>query len=54
MRLTKSVLQSLEIGRVFDDNEKNIISMDFSFDGKFLVTSSEDESIHLYDCLSGK
>ncbi|MNE65628.1 hypothetical protein D3C80_1611250 [compost metagenome] len=28
--------------------------MDFSNDGKFLVTSSDDETIHVYDCLNGQ
>lgn len=53
LQLNDYVCKSLQMGRVFRDNTKEINSIDFSDDGKYLVTGSDDESIHLYDCLEG-
>ena len=44
----------MAIGRVFTDTSADINSVDFSRDGEFLVTSCDDESVHLYSCTKGK
>ncbi|KAJ3424692.1 wd repeat-containing protein [Anaeramoeba flamelloides] len=36
----------------FEETE-GINSMDFSFDGKYLITASNDNTIHVYNCLTG-
>eukprot|EP00002_Diphylleia_rotans_P001281 TRINITY_DN10715_c0_g1_i1.p1 TRINITY_DN10715_c0_g1~~TRINITY_DN10715_c0_g1_i1.p1 ORF type:complete len:314 (+),score=56.91 TRINITY_DN10715_c0_g1_i1:55-996(+) len=41
------------IAKVFSDNVATISCIDFSKDGEFLVTSSEDESIRVYNALEG-
>jgi COMPASS component SWD2 len=53
LKLSQSLLKSFQCGRVFKDNTKEINSMDFSSDGQFLVTASNDESIHLYNVQKG-
>ena len=52
--LTDDSLRRLAVGRVFKDSGAQINSLDFSRDGEFLVTSSDDESVHLYSCAKGK
>lgn len=42
-------LKIMKTVQVFKHNEKEINSIDFSFDGNFLVTSSKDDSICLYN-----
>jgi len=42
------------MAKVFKDNELRINSLDFFKDGEFLITSSDDESVNLYNCLEGK
>lgn len=39
--------------QVFKDSE-SVTSMDFYESGKFLVTASEDNSVRLYDALTGQ
>lgn len=46
--LTQDVMKKFALGKVFSDNTARINSLDFSGNGEFLVTSSDDESIHLY------
>jgi hypothetical protein len=54
MRLTEPVMQTFQVAKVFEDNTERINAMDFSFDGTTLITSSFDDSIHLYDPCSGE
>eukprot|EP01047_Picozoa_sp_COSAG01_P105279 COSAG01_NODE_34508_length_546_cov_1.398210_1_plen_50_part_10 len=46
--LSDDTLKRMSIGRVFKDTTADINSVDFSRDGELLVTSSDDESVHLY------
>eukprot|EP01047_Picozoa_sp_COSAG01_P051764 COSAG01_NODE_5375_length_4299_cov_5.663095_1_plen_297_part_00 len=52
--LSDDTLKRMSIGRVFKDTTADINSVDFSRDGELLVTSSDDESVHLYSCAKGK
>ena len=45
--------QSFQMAKVFNENTGIVHSMDFSDDGKMLVTSSDDDSINLYNCTDG-
>ncbi len=54
LKLTDEVIKSLRCSRVFKENKADINSLDFSKDGKWLVTGSDDHSVTLYDVESGK
>jgi COMPASS component SWD2 len=51
--LTDDTFKRMAMGKVFKDNTAAINSVDFSGDGEYLVTSSDDESIRLYSCAKG-
>jgi COMPASS component SWD2 len=53
LRLSSNVIKSLQMGRVLKNNSKEINSIDFSRDGDWLVTASDDESIHIINCGKG-
>jgi len=53
MRLTDETVKSLAIGKVFKDNQAKINSLDFFQDGEWIITSSDDESVHLYNTQTG-
>ncbi len=53
VKLSNETIQSLAIGKIFKDNTGPINSLDFSDSGKLLVTSSDDESLNLYDTEAG-
>ena len=42
--------QSFQMAKVFNENTGIVHSMDFSDDGKMLVTSSDDDSMVEVDC----
>ncbi|KAF9431897.1 member of Set1p complex, histone methyl transferase [Entomortierella beljakovae] len=52
--LTPSLLGSLKVSKIFKDNTHIITSLDFDDSGTKCVTSAQDESIHIYDCVTGK
>eukprot|EP00128_Syssomonas_multiformis_P009855 Colp12_sorted_trinity150504_noHs@24494 len=52
--LDARVLRSMQLGKAFQGPVGAVTSMDFSDTGDLLITSSEDESIRLYDCHAGK
>ena len=52
--LTEEVYQRKAMGKVFKDNTATINSIDFSGDGEYCVTSSDDESVRLYSCAKGE
>ncbi|KAG9296370.1 hypothetical protein G9A89_014962 [Geosiphon pyriformis] len=54
MKLDLTHMQQLQVSKVFQDNTKEITSLDFDDDGKYCITGSADDSIHLYDCIMGK
>lgn len=47
-------LPNYGMARVFNVNKAEINSMDFYRDGSYLVTSSDDESIRIYDAVAGR
>lgn len=54
VKVTSDTLSSMKIAKVFKNNKKVVNSIDYSAQGELLITSSEDESINIYDCQSGK
>jgi COMPASS component SWD2 len=53
VELTSDLLNEFSTGRLFHDNTNRINSIDFRSAGDYLVTASDDESIHLYAVESG-
>ena len=52
--LTPALLGSLKVSKIFKDNTQIITSLDFDDSGTKCVTSAQDESLHVYDCVTGK
>lgn len=53
MKLVSYVVQSFRVAKVFHENTDRINSIDFSSDGNTLISSSDDDSIVIYDCEKG-
>uniref|UniRef100_T1IVA5 Uncharacterized protein n=1 Tax=Strigamia maritima TaxID=126957 RepID=T1IVA5_STRMM len=53
MKLVDHVVRSFRVAKVFRENTEKINSMDFSPNGETLISSSEDDSIVIYDCEKG-
>ncbi|XP_076344337.1 WD repeat-containing protein 82-like isoform X1 [Tachypleus tridentatus] len=53
MKLVDHVVQSFCVAKVFRENTDRINSIDFSTNGETLISSSEDDSIVIYDCEKG-
>eukprot|EP00300_Choanocystis_sp_HF-7_P037387 c534_g1_i1.p1 GENE.c534_g1_i1~~c534_g1_i1.p1 ORF type:complete len:311 (-),score=44.89 c534_g1_i1:67-999(-) len=49
-----SAIRGLSLVKVFNDNTQPINGLDFTEDGEFLVTSSDDESIRIYSMETGE
>ena len=54
MKLTDNAVSSFRIAKVFRENSDLINAMDFAPSGETLITSSDDDSVVIYDCLEGK
>uniref|UniRef100_UPI00358DF22A WD repeat-containing protein 82 n=1 Tax=Myxine glutinosa TaxID=7769 RepID=UPI00358DF22A len=54
MKLTEAVIRSLRVAKVFRENSDRINCFDFAANGESMISSSEDDSIVLYDCQEGK
>ncbi|XP_036122428.1 WD repeat-containing protein 82 isoform X2 [Molossus molossus] len=54
MKLTDGVLRSFRVAKVFRENSDKINCFDFSPNGETVISSSDDDSIVLYDCQEGK
>ena len=54
MKLEDHVIRSLRVAKVFRENSDRINYLDFSANGETLITSSDDDSMVIYDCLEGK
>jgi COMPASS component SWD2 len=54
MKLTEQVLKSFKVAKVFRENSSIINSLDFWPTGETLISSSEDDSLVIYDCKDGK
>lgn len=53
MRLTETAVRSFAVAKHFRDHKDKINSLDFSADGSILISSSDDDSIVLYNCHDG-
>merc|ERR1711862_723303 len=53
MKLTDIVVQNLRVAKVFRENTNTINNIDFSTNGEMLISSSDDDSIVIYDCQNG-
>ena len=54
MKLVDNVIRAFRPAKVFRENSDRVNHMNFSPNGDTLITSSEDDSIVIYDCLEGK
>lgn len=54
MKLTDNVLRSFRVAKVFRENSDKINCFDFSSNGEAIISSSDDDSLVLYDCQDGK
>ncbi|KAI9197436.1 WD40-repeat-containing domain protein [Polychytrium aggregatum] len=52
--LTSLTMSAMALSKVFKDNTGKITSLDFDSSGEYLLTSSEDESVRIYDVKQGK
>lgn len=53
MRLTETAVRSFAVAKNFRDHKDKINSLDFSADGSILISSSDDDSIVIYNCYEG-
>lgn len=53
MKLDDTSIGKFKVAKEFNENKARINSIDFSQDGKSLITSSDDDTIVLYDCERG-
>ena len=53
MKLTEQVVKSFRTAKTFRENTMRINSLDYSVSGDTLISSSDDESIVIYDCQAG-
>ena len=53
MRITENTVQSFKVAKIFKENTDKINSVTFSQSGEFLISSSNDDSIVIYDCVQG-
>ncbi|KAF4699854.1 Transcription initiation factor TFIID subunit 9, partial [Perkinsus olseni] len=51
--LTDDILSNMAVGKVFKDATKRVNSIDFTSDGRYLIASSDDESVSIYDTEKG-
>lgn len=53
LKLSEAVVRTFRNARVFHENTDRINALDFSSNGETLITSSDDDSIVIYDCQAG-
>ena len=53
MKLTDNVVRSFRVAKFFRENNDRINNVDFSANGETLISSSDDDSIVIYDCQNG-
>ena len=54
MKLEDHVIRSFRVAKVFRENSDRVNHLDVSSNGETLITSSDDDSMVIYDCLEGK
>lgn len=53
MKLDDNVVKKFTVAKLFQDNNDRVNSLDFTPDGLTLISSSDDDSIIIYDCQNG-
>jgi len=53
MKLTEGVIRNFLVAKIFRENTDRINSLDYSSNGETLISSSDDDSIIIYDCQNG-
>ncbi|XP_041350146.1 WD repeat-containing protein 82-like [Gigantopelta aegis] len=53
MKITDNIVRNVKVAKVFRENTDRINSLDFSANGETLISSSDDDSIVIYDCING-
>ena len=53
MHLTDDTVRGLRIAKVFRANESRINSLSFYANGEAVVCASDDDTITIYDCMTG-
>jgi len=53
MKLTDTVVKNFLVAKIFRENTDRINSLDYSSNGETLISSSDDDSIIIYDCQNG-
>uniref|UniRef100_A0A0M3IB72 WD_REPEATS_REGION domain-containing protein n=1 Tax=Ascaris lumbricoides TaxID=6252 RepID=A0A0M3IB72_ASCLU len=54
MKTSDKAISSMRPAKSFSDNQARINSLDFSADGLQMISSSDDDSIVMYDCSTGQ
>lgn len=53
MKLSDRTVIDFKVAKIFRENTDRINSVDFATNGETIITSSDDDSIVIYDCLNG-
>lgn len=53
LQLTPTLVSTFDVAAVHRQHQKSVSCLDFSRDGKTLVSSSADETVSVYNCLEG-
>lgn len=51
--LNDNVIKTFRVTRIFQENTDRIKRLSYSMTGDTLITSGDDDSIVIYDCLNG-
>lgn len=53
MKLTENVVRSFRVAKFFRENNDRINNINYSANGETVISSSDDDSIVIYDCQNG-
>ena len=53
MKINDRVLRSFRVARIYREHSEKVNCVDYSPNGESAVSSSDDDSIVLYDCREG-
>jgi WD40 repeat protein len=54
IKFTQDTMKQFNVAKSFSVNKDRINAMNFSLDGETLISSSDDDSIVIYDCKEGE
>ncbi len=54
IKFTQDTMKQFNVAKSFTVNKDRINAMNFSLDGETLISSSDDDSIVIYDCKEGE